>query len=111
MKEIYRFNFYDFNKRKVVKRIEKEWDYGKTYPLCYWQMLGEFYPECKVEDHQGDKKRVPDFKLINKKNPKDYFWVEMKGDGDGLKENQLNWMFLNPKEKIIILFLKFLRIE
>ena len=108
---LHSFTIYDFNERKIIKRVEKDWSYSENFPLCYWQILVEFFPDYKIEDHQGDKKGIPDFKLINKKNPSETIWIEMKKDGDGINENQLSWMFKNKDKNIYIFYIKYLRLE
>jgi hypothetical protein len=71
-------------------------------------ILNKIYPNYKIENHEGDKYGVPDFKLINKDNDKDYFWVEVKTNQDGLRFIQLDWIVdaIKKGEKVKLLIIK-----
>ncbi len=71
-------------------------------------ILSKAFPNYIIENHEGDKFGIPDFKLINKDDNKDYFWIEVKTNADGLRFIQLDWIVdaIKKGEKVKLLIIK-----
>lgn len=45
---------------------------------------------------------IPDFKVWNEKEE---FYVEVKGNDDGLRINQIEWIKNNPNKKVVVFYI------
>lgn len=74
----------------------------------YEKLLGAVFPDYTIKDCQNANQPItghPDYKLTHRNNPSMVFYLELKKNGDGIRNTQLNWLMNNCDSEVWFLFI------
>lgn len=111
---------YDFNEagKRDIKSIpvpdQIETDFGfqgvvRIFRISDWgKILEKLYPSYIIEDCTSFGGGHPDYKITKQGYDNDVIYIECKQNGDGLRANQIEWIFSAVKEgkKVRVMFFK-----